>query len=53
VMEKKILLQVNNGHKDFVQTIANVWCLLDDYCKTVNRILLNLTFLSIPTWIHH
>jgi len=43
VMEKKNLLQVNNGHKDFVQTIANLWCLLDDYCNTVNRRLLKFS----------
>jgi hypothetical protein len=40
VMEKKNLLQVNNGHKKFVQTIAHLWCLPDDYCNTMNRRLL-------------
>lgn len=45
VMEKKTLLQVNNGHKDFVQTIANVWCLLDDYYKIMNKILLKFSVL--------
>lgn len=44
-MEKKNLLQVNNGHKDFVQTIVNVWCLLDDYCNIVNKILLKFNIL--------
>ncbi len=53
VMEKKNLLQVNNGHKNFVQTIVHLWCLPDDYCNTMNRRLLKFSILSILTWIDH